>query len=301
MSTLSQLKRLYLLVEKLESAHFPPTFEEISQRYKDEAYGVSTRTIQRDIETLRDKFGIEIVYDKDRQGYYVDHENSVNVNTFYKFLEYANTADLLSENIRKNRDILNYMHFESQGSMKGIHLLKDLMLAIQNLRKIHFGHRKFNRDQVKQFTMKPYGLKEYQGRWYLVGMIDRRNNYLKFGVDRIEFMEILPEKFEREPDFDINELFDDVIGLQADNEKQKVILQFDPEQGKYIKTLPWHKSQSIIEDNENGLTIELNIRPNFEFIQKILMQAKSVKILEPQWLADEIIKIYKAALDKYKK
>mgnify|MGYP002338703312 FL=1 len=301
MPTFAQLKRYYMLVEKLETSHFPPTFEEISNQYKEEGYGVSPRTIQRDIETLRNKFGIEVTYNHDKQGYYVDHESSVNVNTFYKFLEYANTADLLSENIRENRETLNYIHFESQGQMKGIHLLRDLMYAIQNQRKIRFGHRKFNSDQVNYFKMKPYGLKEYQNRWYVVGKIDRRDNYLKFGIDRIESLDLLEQSFERDEDFDMGGLFDDVIGLTAVNKRQKVVLWFDAEQGKYIKTLPLHHSQKILEDTDHGLTIQLNLRPNFELIQKIMMQCDSVKVLEPQWLADEIKNIYQSALKNYEK
>jgi predicted DNA-binding transcriptional regulator YafY len=301
MSTLAQLKRFYLIIDKLENSHFPPTMEEIHNFLEDEMYNASTRTIQRDMERLRQKFGVDVQYDTERQGYYIDHEHSVNLNNFYRFLEYANTADLLTESIMRNKEILDYIHFESQGQLKGINLLRDIMFAIKNRRKIRFAHRKFNSDQLRYFTMKPYGLKEYQGRWYVVGVIEKRDNYLKFGIDRIENMEVTNEWFETDEEFDINELFDDVIGLHANNKKQKVVLKFDPEQGEYIKTLPLHYSQKIVEDNDNGLIIELNIRPNFELVQKILMQAQSVKVLEPQWLADELRDIYQSAIKKYKK
>ena len=299
MSTLAQLKRFYLIIDKLDNAHFPPSMEEIHSYLEDEGYGASTRTIQRDIERLRLKFGIDVQWDPDRQGYYIDYEHSVNVNNFYSFLEYANTADLLTESIMGNKEILDYIHFESQGQLKGITLLRDIMFAIQNKKKIKFAHRKFTSDQVRNFTMKPYGLKEYQSRWYVVGEIEGRDNYLKFGIDRIENLEITSEIFQPDEVFDMNELFDDVIGLQADKEKQKVVLHFDRDQGKYIKTLPLHHSQKILEDNKAGLTIELNIRPNFELTQKILMQAHSVKVLEPQWFAEDLKNIYKSALEKY--
>jgi predicted DNA-binding transcriptional regulator YafY len=301
MSTLAKLKRFYLLVEKLENSHFPPSFNEIYRDYKEEGYTVSQRTIQRDIETLRNKFGIEIVYDKHKEGYYVDRNRSVNVNTFYRFLEYAKTAELLSESFGENKKNLDYIHFEAQGKLKGLNWLKDLMYAIQNKRWISFTHYKFTSEEGRNYELKPFGLKEYQNRWYVVGEIEKIDNPLKFGVDRIKNLQVLNDTFQDEiPPFDMNELFDDVIGLHAEKEKEKVILHFEPFQGKYIKTLPLHPSQEILEDNEKGVKVQLNVRPNFELIQKIMMQCQAVKVLQPQWLAEEMQNIYREALNKYK-
>lgn len=300
MSTLAKLKRFYLLVEKLENTPFPPSFQNIYRLYEDEGYEVSKRTIQRDIEKLRDKFGIEIVYNKQLDGYYIDKEESVNVNTFYRFLEYAKTAEILSESIGENKKNLDYIHFEAQGKLKGLNWLKDLMYAIQNKRWISFTHYKFTSEEGRNYELKPFGLKEYQNRWYVVGELENINNPLKFGVDRIDNLQVLNDTFQDEDlPFDMNEVFDDVIGLHAEKEKEKVILHFEPFQGKYIKTLPLHSSQEILQDNEHGVKVQLNVHPNFELIQKIMMQCQAVKVLQPRWLAEEMQKIYREALNKY--
>ena len=299
MSSLGKLRRLYLMLEKVENA-LHPTFDELYDYYYDQGFEVSKRTLQRDMETLRIEFGIEVAYDHLRNGYFIDREKSINVDSFYRFLEYANTADLLSEGIRKNKDDLEYIHFEAQGRLKGISMLRELMFAIRNRRIISFTHYNFIRETRKSYTVYPYGLKEYQSRWYVVGNIKDMGNPLKFGIDRIEDLVVYDQTFEKDQNFDIHDLFDDVVGLShTEREKEEIILHFDPLQGKYIKTLPLHASQGIVEEDEHGVTVSIRVKPNFELIQKIMMQCQAVKVLKPPWLAEEMKKIYREALEKY--
>jgi len=78
-----------------------------------------------------------------------------------------------------------------------------------------------------------------------------------------------------------------------------VVLSFTQHQGNYVKTLPLHHSQEIIEDSETELRVRLRIIPNYEFKQKILMLGETVKVLEPTWFADEVKNSLKATLKKY--
>jgi predicted DNA-binding transcriptional regulator YafY len=50
---------------------------------------ISSRTLQRDLEDIRDEFGIEIALDFGRNGYFIDYENSVNADYILHFLELA--------------------------------------------------------------------------------------------------------------------------------------------------------------------------------------------------------------------
>ena len=299
MSNLGKLRRLYLLIEKVENAYHP-NFNELYDHYYEHGFELSKRTLQRDLKTLRVEFGIEVAYNDHYKGYYVDHERSINVNSFYRFLEYAHTAELLSESIKENKNDLEYIHFESQGSLKGLGQLRDLMFAVRNQRVISFIHYNFVRETSKNYTVYPYGLKEYQNRWYVVGKVKGIPNPLKFGIDRVENLKIHNETFRRDPHFDIHDLFDDVVGLShTEKSADEIRLHFEPLQGKYIKTLPLHPSQEIEEENEDGMTVKIRVKPNFELIQKLMMQCQSVKVLQPQWLAEEMQKIYREALENY--
>ena len=112
-----------------------------------------------------------------------------------------------------------------------------------------------------------------------------------FGVERISNLAVTDEIFT--PDKNINplEYFENIVGVDySDLKAEKIILSFTRTQGKYVKTLPIHKSQKILVDNEDEFRIELQIVPNYEFMQKILMYNSDVKVIEPRWLVEEIKK-----------
>ena len=140
---------------------------------------------------------------------------------------------------------------------------------------------------------------EYQHRWYIIGKTGGRKEFRTFGVDRIDDLEIQADTFEPDTRTDPVELFDNIVGLTYSlNELEDVVLSFTPLQGKYVKTLPLHKSQEIIKENKNELIVKLTIIPNFEFKQKILMLGDSVKVIEPEWLVNDIKNKLKNALKR---
>lgn len=77
------------------------------------------------------------------------------------------------------------------------------------------------------------------------------------------------------------------------------MISCDAFQGKYIKALPFHHSQQIIKDDENEMIIRLFLVPTYDFVQEILSKGKTIKILQPQSLIDEVKQIYQAALEQY--
>ena len=144
-------------------------------------------------------------------------------------------------------------------------------------------------------------MREYQNRLYVIGIIGRLNEFRTFGIDRIENLEIKSDTFEPDKKENPIEFFENIVGLTYSiNKLEEVILSFTPLQGKYVKALPLHKSQKIIEDNEKELIIKLTIIPNFEFEQKILMLGDRVKVIKPEWLVVEIKETLKSSLKQYK-
>lgn len=300
MSKHGTIRRYTLIIEKINRKQYP-SFDTIKDYLFEHGFEVSARTIQRDIEQIRFEFGIEIQYNRFRNGYFIDKDSSINIESFLRFLEIVGTADLFMESLKESKDALNYITFESQGNLKGIENLKSILFAIKNQRKISFTHENFETGRKKKYSAKPYLLKEYQNRWYIIGKVEGIKEFRTFGIDRIENLEIKSETFETDNETNPIEIFEDTIGLTYSfNDLEEIILSFTPLQGKYIKTLPLHKSQEIIKENENGLIVKLTIIPNYEFKQKILMLGDTVKVVKPNWLAKEIKKTLRNTIKKYK-
>ena len=170
MSAQGTIKRYLLIIEKITSTK-SPSFQVLRGHLLDHGFEISERTLQRNIEQIRYEFGIEIKYNRTQNGYYIDKEESINYDAFMKFLEIVSTADLLTESLKDGKDAMSYISFETDGNLKGIENLKSLLFAIKNHRIIFFTHENFETGKRKSYRMKPYLLKEYQNRWYIVGLI----------------------------------------------------------------------------------------------------------------------------------
>lgn len=299
MSKHGEIRRYSLIIEKIIRGHYPG-FREIGDYLHEHGFQVGDRTLQRDIEQIRYDFCIEIKYDRSKKGYCIDYENSLNLESFFHFLEIVNTAELLTESLLESKDTLKYISFDTGGGLKGIENLKPLLRAIKENLKIFFRHYNFQTDKTTEYTLKPYLLREYQNRWYVVGIVAGTKDLRIFGIDRILDLEVRTETFCPDTGLDPARLFDQTIGLIfSQNTVQDVILSFTPTQGKYLKTLPLHKSQQVLVDNARECRIRLHVIPNYELTQEVLRHGDTVKVLEPAWLAAEIRQILNNTLEKY--
>jgi predicted DNA-binding transcriptional regulator YafY len=122
-----------------------------------------------------------------------------------------------------------------------------------------------------------------------------------FGLDRLTALEITHNPFKYPEKFEIEEYFRHCFGIisPANEEPVEVILSFNPDQGKYIKSLPLHESQQIIVDNVNELQIKLLIYTTFDFKMELLSYGESVKVLKPDSLIEEVKTSYTNSLLKY--
>lgn len=294
------IRRYTLIYEKVENGNYP-SFESIRGFLNKNGFDVSDRTIQRDIEQIRKEFGVEILYDREKNGYYIQESKDQHKASFPHFLEIANTAELLTESLKESNNSLQYISFETSVELNGVEYLKPLLFAIKNHRKITFRHKNFITEKQSSHNMQPFLLKQYQNRWYLIGQIDGMKEFSAFGLDSLSELEVREQTFK--PDRNMEnpkELFEKIIGLTYSiNQTEDILLALTPLQCKYVKLLPLHASQQIIQENKEECLISLKLIPNYEFKQKILMMGEQVKVLEPNWLAEDVRISLEAALKNY--
>ena len=294
------IRRYFHEIELLRRRGYPD-LKYISRYLENFEIFKSPRTIERDIQELRENYGIAIVYDTQDKGYFIDEDKSVKFNAFMKFLETTHTAQIMMDGLTKSKDFLENIDFDISEGAKGVELLKPLLLAVNKSLVINFKHYSFYSKDEKTVVLKPYFLKEYQGRWYVIGFNDDYKEFRTYGLDRISNLELTKKKFKKKKEREIRERFDAIIGLvYSFNERQFVVLSFTPFQGRYIKSLPLHHSQEILIDNDKELRIQLFIIPNIELEQQILKYVPAVEVIKPEWLRKEIKNKLKNALAKYK-
>jgi predicted DNA-binding transcriptional regulator YafY len=305
MSKRGYISRYLLILKKLKSKSYC-SFNEIQEYIKRQVdflqmqddslmVGFSKRTFQRDLKEIRTNFGIDIEFSRSMKGYFIVQNDSENMN-FQRMLE----AFDLFNSLNVSQDLKPYIHLE-QRTPAGTENLFGLIHAIKNHFQIEFLHKKFWEDQTKFRKVEPYALKEFKNRWYLVAKDLADDSIKTFGLDRISELQITGLKFIDPVNIDVREKFRFFFGIISPNEllPEEIILSFDPNQGRFVKSLPLHSTQEVVLENENEFRIKLKICITRDFVMELLSFGDSVKVIEPTSLKIKVKQIYKNAISQY--
>jgi predicted DNA-binding transcriptional regulator YafY len=299
MSVETNLARYLHIVNQIRNKR-GTTFSEImdSLKAKGEDDGVdlsvSKRTFERDLEAIRRLFNIDIRYNFTLREFEIvsflrDVDNRILES--FDILNALNTKDALE----------GYVFFENRRA-KGTEHLHGLLNAIKDQKLIKFEYTKFWEEFPSVRRVEPYALKEYKNRWYLLGKDADKGEIRTFGLDRMSRLETTSKRIIRPDNFEMDKRFKHSFGVIAPEDGQQieeVVLSFTPFQGKYIKTMPLHESQEILEDNQKELCIRLKIYITHDFIMELHSFSDQVKVLEPIRLANNIINTTKKVLQRY--
>ncbi|MCG9879720.1 MAG: WYL domain-containing protein [Bacteroidia bacterium] len=299
MNTYAIIHIYALLIEKLRKQKYT-SLSDMRLFLANHDLAKSERTISRYLEQMRHEFGLEIIYNKTEKGYYFENSNDKEVDALLNFLHLAQYTGLEIESKNQSEKQSSYLHFDVNQSSKGMEFFKDILFSIKNRRYIHFHHFNYHTEKITQFTLKPILLKQYQYRWYLVGLL-KNDECRTFGCDRILDLQVDIKTFPAKNTKEIRQKFEQIIGLNYENQTvEKIRLLLTHLQAKYLESSPLHASQHIESDSDEGVIFALNLIPNFELIQRILMMGDQVKVLEPKSLQKEVLDTLKSALKLYK-
>lgn len=297
MSVATKLKRYMLIIDKIQQSKFP-SLSEIEQLLKRSDVLISERTLQRDIEQIRLDCEISILYDYQQKGYYIE-ENELSKNRIH-FLQHQTMSSDFLNFIKQHPKNTDAILLSNDIQMKGYEYIEPILFAISNNREIEFTYQKFSAATPKSFTIQAYALKEFQQRWYLVGVLKGLDSISKFGLDRIQSLRVSTKKFTKQKNIQVKEHFANMLGIDSQSETREIVqLAFTPFQAKYIETLPLHWSQEKIKENDDEVIFEYYLLPNYELIQKILSYGNQVRVVQPKFLVKEIRKILKDAYKQY--
>lgn len=300
MSKQETYARYNLIIRKLNIG--PATFKEISNYLKlggeidERNYDISKRTFQRDVKEIFALFKIEIVYDNYLKKYKaIQPDNDIVDN---RILEAFNTFNALNISERLSHHIL----FENR-KPQGTDFFNLYLHAIKKNQCLQITHQKFWDEEATTRKVKPYAIKEFKFRWYLVAEEIGDEGIIKtFGFDRILNVDLLKENFAPIDQEIIANKFHNFFGVITP-EKQKpveIILEFSDFQAKYIKTLPLHHSQQIIKEDEVSTQIYLYLVPTYDFIQELLSMGNDVEVIKPEKLRFKLKETAKQIFEKYK-
>lgn len=317
-----QFKRLVELDRRIRSGEYPNCLT-FSLEWE-----VSQKTIQRDIDFLRDEAGAPIEYDRERKGFfYTDRQwflpsvplsegELVATMLAARALEqYAGTpvaadlgrivgklAGLLPDRIDVRPEWLTG-RFTFQGPPAKPVDPEVWSLVIRGLmrrRSLRIGYRAMEAPAPTERVVDPYHIANLSGEWYVFAHCHTRDQVLQFAIPRIVTAEITEDEFRIPTDFDPQAHLAGVFSRFASAGKTVPIrLRFRADVAPWVLERTWHPSQSVRRLRDGRVELSFKAAGLFEVMRWVLSWGSAVTVLAPAELrkdvAEEIAKMARGA------
>jgi len=246
------------------------------------------RTFHNHREAIFDTFGIEIKCNRSL-GYYIANSDDLEADGIRQWLlESLSMNNLLNE----TKDMRDRILFEKIPSSQK--WLPVIVNAMRDGKQIEMTYQSFWKDEPCTYKAKPYCLKLFKQRWYMLAKSEGKDEPRIYALDErmINVVQTdqdykLPAKFNAEKFF--AEYFGIIVG--TDWEPREVKIRVVNDQVKYFDTLPVHDSQRKVpeESNDQYTVYRYHLAPTFDFKQELLSHGPDVTVLSPADFREEVI------------
>ena len=287
-------KRYIWLIDLINRRKYV-SFKEISEAWRrsplnETGEPLSERTFFNHKDAIAGMFGIEILNDRSL-GFYIGRSDVGSDETSDWMLHTLCLNNMLHE----NADMKDRILMEKVPSSE--RFLTDIISAMRDFRVISLCYQSFRHPEPFCFNVRPYCVKYFKQRWYLLG--DSDLGLRIYSLDRFVDMEELEEHFEIPKGFDAEEYFGNYFGVIIGEEPEDVKIRVVPDQVKYFRTLPLHRSQKETVQEDGSSVFSYHIAPTFDFVQEILSHGADVEVLEPAELRESIADIIAGMASRY--
>jgi predicted DNA-binding transcriptional regulator YafY len=166
-------------------------------------------------------------------------------------------------------------------------IIAGLVDATLHQRQVVVSYYSFNSKKTKAYTLDPYRIVYYHGGLYLYARAHEHGEVRTFAVERIERIEVQDTTFETPKDFNVSEYARGAFGI-AGGRAESVVLEVDARMAAYVRERVWHESQSLEERADGSVTLRLQVAPGFELKAWIKGFLPHIRVVEPAALREEI-------------
>jgi len=277
---------------------------------------VSAKTIQRDIDFMRDRLGLPIEYDPLAFGFYyteaVTSFPSIEVSegeiaalfvAQKAMAQYRGTpfegplqsafrkiTDGLKDRISFSwTDMDDVISFRSAGASVGdLEFFETLSKAVLRSVEVEFEYRKLESSGYELRKVRPYHLASIENQWYLFAFDLARDQLRTFALPRIRRLRVTAEHFRRPANFSVADVLSESFGVFSAAGKFRIRLEFDAFAARLVSERTWHESQRLRPARDGSLILELRLGSLEEIERWILSWGSRVRVLQPAKLAERV-------------
>ena len=305
---MGRTERLYKIQRLLNSGRAVPLARFL------EALEISKATFKRDLEYLRDRLGVPVVWDPEASGYRLEMSTDERIHplpglwlneaeiyallTGIELLGNLEPAPLIGRQVKPLRErlekILELGQFSTedirrriclmpmgsrQPSSEHFQVIAHALLSRKRLQLRHFGRLDAN---ITEREVSPQRLVYYRDNWYLDAFCHLRDDIRSFSVDAVEEVSTV-EKSAVSVDASILESeLDAGYGIFSGGNTKTAKLKFSPFKARWVAREYWHKDQKgeLLEDG--SYLLEVPYFDDRELINDILRHGSQVEVLGPE-------------------
>jgi predicted DNA-binding transcriptional regulator YafY len=302
--------RISAIKRRLKEKPIITHINQLKSFLEDEGFAnISVRNIQRDLNSLREHFGVNAGYNPALKRYVIEDlpDDDPDLTQFESLIDMAEQYRTKLNKVQGALDGYEIIRFEHQDSLLKIKpRLTIIAQAIKQKEVISFFYRPFGQTEEREWNLEPYLVLENKNRWYVIGLDIASKSVRTFGLERILAIENTYKKFDSIRNFNYNEIKSKNYGIyNIDAEPTAIVLRFSKLQGHYLVTNPIHTSQVELpnfegEGSSNSYTyLQLNLIPNPDFYMQLMSYHAECKVLSPVEIQKTVVEMTKKMLEQY--
>lgn len=278
---------------------------------------VSTKTVLRDVDFMRDRMDMPIEFDFRRNGFHYTSpvENFPTVQVTEQELialfiaekalaQYKGTPfekplhaafQKLTEGLNDTvsfrwSDLDSAISFRSIGTtVADLELFEAVSRAVLRSQELEFQYCKLGKSKHEPRRVQPYHLGCIENQWYLFAYDQDRQQMRTFVLARMKEVHSTGKRFSRPADFSVSKHLGDSFGVFNDGGKpQEIRIRFDSFAARLVRERRWHASQKIkdLDDGEIELSLKLG---NLTEIQRwVLSWGEHARVIAPPSLQKRV-------------
>ena len=274
----------------------PESVDRWTARYGGEDY--PRRSFNNHREAVAEVFGIEIACNRSTNRYYIDAGESA--------VDKRQSVDWLVNTFTVNNLLtLSKERLSGRVSVEDIpsgqKWLVSVMQSMLDNTEMELHYRKYMSEDEEVRHIRPYAVKEFAKRWYIVAYSEEASALRVYAMDRILALKPTGEKFKMPKGFQVDDLFESSYGIYLPEGEEPVLVKFRTtlREAAYLQDLPLHPSQVFLGSEGDFCLFALRVIPNPNFIMELVKHGGRLEILEPASLREQVKQEFRNALKLY--
>ncbi len=177
------------------------------------------------------------------------------------------------------------------------------LTAISKTQRVLIKYRKPASEKASTMTLNPYLVLLFAEALYAVAFSERHQKFLTLPFHRMLSLELLEERFKRDPDFRSDSLLANRIGLIGgpEHKPEQIELKFTLPVSDTIRERIWHPSQTISDEGNGAIILRFQVAVTKELVAWVLRWQRFCEVLAPTSLREQVIDALDATRTIYRK